>query len=330
MHSILPVIAHLYKIPFDETIEKVTKGFLSENFILTDDTTNYFLKKYRFDNEEKIRKIHQVKEYFSDGGIPVIRPIPGKDNQTFFSHEGNYYALFPFVKGRQLTAREMTEKAVISLGEMLGAIHLLGKKSTLAIEGDGDFKAWNKERFLKDTETILEKINATRLSTDFDKLALKSILLKKDLVEKNTLTFEQFGFSNDHLLHGDYFAQNVFFNENDEVSFVFDFEKAGYGPRYFEVVRSMLYSVFKEKPDKKDIGKGKLYLDSYCKIYPLTQDEITKSLQAYYLRTIHGCWIESEHYLRNNYRVDDLLESSIDRVVFLSENLDELTEALVT
>jgi hypothetical protein len=82
-------------------INKVDKGFLTENHILFDSTNKYFLKRYRFDKKEKIEEIHNAKKYFAQGGIPVILPIIHKEGNTFLFFDGAYFALFPFVDGLQ-------------------------------------------------------------------------------------------------------------------------------------------------------------------------------------------------------------------------------------
>ncbi len=56
--------------------EKVTKGYLSENFILYEGTLRFFLKKYRFSDPQRVREVHSAKHYFAEGGIPVILPVP--------------------------------------------------------------------------------------------------------------------------------------------------------------------------------------------------------------------------------------------------------------
>ena len=57
--------------------EKVAKGFLSENHILTSSSASakYFLKKYRFDDIARIHEVHAVKRYFAERGLPVILPV---------------------------------------------------------------------------------------------------------------------------------------------------------------------------------------------------------------------------------------------------------------
>lgn len=133
MEQILLKLNQLYGINVS-SFKKVEKGFLSDNYFLSDGIKNFFLKKYRFDNSNRIAEVHFSKKYFADGGIPVILPISLLDGKTFFECDTAYYALFPFVEGRHFERGDLSESAIISLGQMLGKIHLLGKESKLVID----------------------------------------------------------------------------------------------------------------------------------------------------------------------------------------------------
>jgi Ser/Thr protein kinase RdoA (MazF antagonist) len=99
MEELLTTVKKEYGLSLNY-VEKVTKGVLSENYILNDDTTKFFFKKYRYDDEERIREIHAAKKYFADNSIPVILPIETISGNTYFALDNFYYVLFPFVEGR--------------------------------------------------------------------------------------------------------------------------------------------------------------------------------------------------------------------------------------
>jgi len=308
-------------------VEKVAKGFLSENHILSDGNKKYFLKKYRFDNEKKIREIHSAKEYFSCGGIPVVLPIVNKEGHTFFFFENGYFSLFPFICEKQLERKDLTDTAIVSFGEMLGRMHLLGGRSKIIMSGE--FHRWKKETALETIKTIECEISKKTILTSFEEMAKEGLLKKQKLILSNSFSFEEFGFLNDHLIHGDYLYHNVFFSESDRVSHVFDLEKADYSPRMYEFWRSLMYTFLEGKVDKEDMRKAKLYKDSYEEIYPTTQEEMEKGLLLFYIKTIHGLWIETEHYIKNNMRVDCFLAPDFERVEYLSKNLEKLKSELL-
>lgn len=327
MDKVLLKINELYGLNVS-FFERVSAGFLSENHILSDDKRKFFLKKYRFDNFKRVAEVHASKQYFADGGIPVILPLSVLDGRTFFTYNSSYYALFPFVNGKHLERWTLTDTAIVSLGEMLGRIHLLGRQSGLII--DDRFKIENKENTFKKIEAILARINAKDSFSDFDKIALENVQMKKELLLANTLNVKGLNLDSDHLIHGDYLDQNVFFDKDHTVQYVFDFEKTNYSPRTYELFRSMVYSFLSAGATKMDLEIAKKYLDAYSRVYPISKDEIRRGLQLFFLKVIHGFWVESEHYLKDNARVDSFLLDDHKRIKFLSKNLLALTDFLTT
>ena len=325
MENLISEINRLYDLQ-PHSSEKVTKGFLSENHVLFSNDKKYFLKRYRFGRRERIEEIHSAKKYFADGGIPVILPIENNEGSTFFLFENGYFALFPFVSGVQLERGSFTDRAIISLGETLGKIHLLGKDSNLPIKER--FKAWNKEKSLEKIEMIYAELKKKANPTDFDKLALESLETKKKLVKENSIVYEELKLPSNHLIHGDYLDRNVFFGPDSKVSFVFDFEKTDYSPRMYELWRSLMYSFLSSDITTEDIRRAKLYLVSYTKTYPTTKDELVRGLKLFYLKSIHGVWVESEHYINGNDRVDEFLYRDYKRIKYLSKSLDILEKQL--
>lgn len=320
MDEIISKIKEFYGIQAHSP-EKVTAGFLSENHVLSDGKKKYFLKRYRFDKEETIKEIHAVKKYFADGGIPVILPILNTKGDTFFFLNGGYYALFPYVEDKIIERKQLTDTAVISLGETLAKIHLLGKNASIQVTDH--FKGWDKQKLLQKGKNIIEIILQQKELSDYDKLALEDIRWRMPLIESNSIKFEDFGLNNDHLTHGDYHSYNVFFDAKDHVSYVFDFEQTAYAPRVYEISRSLMFMFYNNVNDQS-IDKARLYLRSYSNIYPVSKEELKAGFKLYYLRFLHSFWVPEEHYLKHNYRVDELLAERFKLLKFVSENFENL------
>lgn len=320
MDALLVHINKLYGLEL-LSYEKVVRGFLSENHVLIQKDKKFFLKRYRFEEKDRIEEIHLSKKYFAKGGVPVILPLTNRNQETFFFFDGGYFALFPFVHGRQLERGSLTNAAAKSLGEMLGKIHLLGKEARLPIKER--FKPWNKKKILEKISTIELQIKKIKNLNNFDRLALKNVELKKNLVLANSTTYEDLDLPSNHLIHSDYLEQNVFFDDSDNVSHVFDFEKTDYSPRMYELFRSIMYSFFHKDFSEGNFKKAKLFLNSYLKVYPTSKNELKKGLKLFYLKSIHAAWVEGEHYLKGNTRVDDFLEQDFYRINYLSKHFQE-------
>lgn len=320
--SLLKIITLKYSLSEIVLTQRIEKGFLSENYKVSTRQEDYFLKKYRFDNEAKIKEIHSVKKYFSEKGIPVILPLSTKDEETCFEFDGSYFALFPFVTAVQPERGKLTPNMIISLGKMLGKIHLAGKDCNLKLSES--FIGWDKQKGLETVQVLENKLDEIKNKSDFDSIAEKNIKLKKRLIIDNNIKFSDLNLKIDHVIHGDYLDYNVFFDDKGNIKHVFDFEKTKIAPRTQELFRSATYSFLNTDFDEVSISNIKLYIDSYLEVYPMSKEESENGLLAHYLDSIHSFWVEKEHYLKNNQRVDLFLEWNHKRLVFMSERLKEL------
>lgn len=307
----------------------VQEGFLSRNYVLFCKKDNYFLKQYSFSDEDKIAEIHRVKRLFAENGIPVILPLSNKKHSTHFRFESKYYALFPFVRGRRLSSRQLSIKALRSAGTMLANIHLISKNKP-PIRLEDRFKSWNKKEFLAKAKDILAIVERKRSKSSFDRLAIRTLKAKIALAEKNTVRFEDLNLKSDHVTHGDYHENNMFFDDNDNVAWVFDLEKTELAPRIVEVVRSAVFICFDGKFTPKNFKKAAEYLRAYNKVYPLKQAEVRDGMRAFSLKHLHSLWVETEHYLKHNYRVDKFIKTDLDECNFVSGNFEKLIPLFIS
>ncbi len=326
MEELFEKINKLYGVKIS-SFSRVDKGFLSENYILVSDKNKFFLKKYRFDNAEKIREIHSVKKYFSEKDIPVILPIPYMENKTFFELNDSFFALFPFVESGQFERGALPNNSIVSLGKFLGKIHLAGKNSDLKIESF--FKVASKEKMLEKIGNILIEINKKNELNEFDKMALQSMNMKKELILSSVFNLESPIIDLSHLIHGDFLEGNVFFDKNGNVEYIFDFEKSCYSPITFELFR-MIFYCFLNNPYEENLKKAKLFFESYLSVYPMSKGEIKEGLELFFFKSTYGgCWVESEHYLEGNSRVDLFLEDDHKRIKYISENADFIKDFFI-
>lgn len=321
----LEALERLYDLELS-VFEKVSGGYLSENYALADGDTKYFLKKHRHKDEQQVKGVCLAEDFFAEGGVPVILPLPTKWGDSLFEHAGSFYSLYPFVNGRHIERGKLSEKAAVSLGETLARIHKRGKESTLPISER--FNAWDTEKFLRKAALIEAEIAGEKPTSEFGTLTLENLRLKKDAISKNTVTYEDLSLPSDHLIHGDYFCDNVFFGEEGRVSSVFDFEKTQYAPPLYELFRSMFVSFF-SIPSEGNLLIAKKYVDAYLAVYPFPKDLVRRSLTAACLKQIHSIWIEEEHYLKHSTRPDDLLPSQYALNKFYLGNRKAIEEFLL-
>ncbi len=307
-------------------VAKVAEGRLSDNYVVTAGGTNYFLKKHRHKEKAMVEVVCRAEQFFADGGIPVILPLLTNAGDAFFEHAGRYYSLYPFVAGRHLSRGTLTEPAAISLGATLARLHRCGKESNLEVPFR--FRAWDTAKFLNSADAIEAEIRKQPSLSEFDTLTLESLALKREKALENTIRYGDLNLQADHLIHGDYFCDNVFFDAEDRLAWVFDFEKIQYAPPLTELFRSLFVN-FLSIPAEGNLALAKQYVDAYLAEYPFPQDIVRKSFTAAYLRQIHSLWIEEEHYLRANTRADDILPSQVVLTRYCAQNRQALETCLI-
>ncbi|MCC7356597.1 MAG: aminoglycoside phosphotransferase family protein, partial [Candidatus Doudnabacteria bacterium] len=242
MNEVLNRVKENYHLNNLELSHKVELGYLSDNYVLINGDKKYFLKKHRVADPIKVRQILDIEQLFFDRGIPAILPITFADNQTMFQVEDSVYSLYPFVEGSHGKGKHYSKTALKSAGEMLAKIHVAGQKDYPKIDYD-DFVMWAKPDFLAKAKFLRELIKS---DSEFDNMARDFLDLKVKIVEETETVPYENNFGEPQLIHGDFHGSNLFFNDKDEITHVFDFEKAQIQPPVLEIVRSMNFLCFGE------------------------------------------------------------------------------------
>lgn len=304
----------------------VEGGFLSENYVLKNKKEKFFLKKYRPSLDlNRIREVHKVKKFFYQNKIPVIFPYKTRSGRTFFVWERNYYAIFPFVEGRQINMIKARKLEIKSLAELMAQIHILTKSKFAQLINPRIFD-WDKNEFLREAEKILKIIESKNNKDKSDKVAIKLINQKIKLAEKNKAQYTDFCFERSHILHGDFHERNIFFNKDKKVIGIFDWEKANFGPRVFEIVRALEIIFFNYGYSKKIFYQVGIFLKKYNNLYPIRKEELRNGLLAWYLNQVHSLWVLNEIYIKYNDRVKPLLDKHRMFINYQSKNLDKFID----
>jgi Ser/Thr protein kinase RdoA (MazF antagonist) len=308
--------------------EKITEGYLSYNHILNTPQEKYFLKQYREEyTEDRVKEVHKIINFFSDKGIPSVTPIENKQGKTYFIFNSHIYTLFPFLNGIVEDRKNITEKPIKSLAKTLAKIHLVSSNG-LPLRISSHHGIIDRNVFLDAYPEIIKAIKSKKEKDDFDKLALKVLKLKKFIVDKSKKRTESSVAVNDHLLHGDYHEKNVFFDNDGEVKFIFDWEKTAIGNRLHELVRSMDFVCLDGHYEKENLEKARFYIQTYKELYPFDKVDFINSIEDYYLKNAHSLWIEQTHYLENSNRVDCFLENELALLKYYPKNYKRLIKDL--
>lgn len=322
-----------YAIGPVQLVQPVQGGFLSRNYRLCGSKGRYFLKEYETNDPGHVASVHAAKFHFASAGIPAILPLHTRQDETYWEDAGNYYALFPYVEARQLRRGRLSTTALTSAGEMLAKIHLAGRDADLPGIHVPSLLP-RRERFFADAERILGLIEALPGTTEFDDVARECIRLKQALANRVVDASTGLRLQSDHLTHGDYQEANFFFDARDHISHVFDWEKVRMAPRAIELVRSLELICFSDHSDyrpsfaSENYRDAHIYLSSYHNRYPLAEEKLVAAYRIHYTRAVHSLWVETEHYINQNSRVDLFLRPGLERLRNYADRFDEHVEEI--
>lgn len=158
---------------------------------------------------------------------------------------------------------------------------------------------------------------------------IKTLSLKQSISKAIPRRIKASSLGKHHMVHGDYHAQNLFFNSEGQISHVFDLERTGAQPRSLELVRSMFLICFNSYFSATQFKQAKIYLQSYNQIYPINKSEVEHAVRFMFYKHALNLWIEKDHYLHNFKRADTLLSGEFRYLKYMSQNLETFIQRLL-
>ena len=328
--EVLAQLSEAYQLISIEPIEKITRGFLSTNHVVKSGNEKYFLKHWRQTDTQKVEEVGRIERFFAKEGLPIITPLLTLEGQTFQATSEGIFSIYPHVAGRHIERDQIKNISIDSFASALATMHKLSGWEQLNIQDH--CKPWNREAFFQTADEVEATVNSLAVHGPFEKLTLKVISGKRKLLDKETRTYQNFGFVHETLCHGDWTIDNVFFDSKGELSHIFDLEKAEIGPRALELARSTEYSFVDGNFSARNLSQAAHYIGKYAHLTGLSKDETRRGIEAHYIKDLHSLWVPKEHYLKGNTRVDQFLLKTATTLDFLSENLnfylDQLTSQI--
>lgn len=329
LDSVCEALQESYGLQAPTLLSGVERGYSSQNFVIQDKDKKYFLKLYPTRRPlSLVLEIHTVEKFFSEHGVPVVNAMQNTKGSTVSEHAGRLYSLFQYVDGRELHSLP-SEKAAASTGSVLARLHLASKDG-VPFQVSRIQERWHKQNFLTDAYKLRNTIDTLESPSEFDVQAKELLALRIRIAEETPLRFEELGFEDNTLLHGDYHYHNMFFNDQDDLTHLFDFERSRMGARATEVGYAVFFNCLDIiNPALDDITErnfevAKAYLDSYRATYPMADDDVRKGILWYYYMHSHRLWPLDSHYVENNLRADKLVASRLKRLKYFYSNLEKI------
>lgn len=306
-------------------VEPITKGFLSENYkVIGLQGDQYFLKQYRAAlDEARVVDIHKSKYFFAERGIPVVLPLTAANGASYVTHEGKFYALFPFLEGNNYPDQHCSPEELRSLARMLARVHIVG-----AAAEPGYIEKKFQRQLIHDAIVHADKVIdviqnhiAQHGAAEFDHAALRIARRKRELLAD--WPFAEEPMAPQILVHYDLHAGNAFFDDSGEARHVFDFELTQYEPAAFDVVRTMTIVCMDYGTREEKWKRVQDYLRAYRELRPMSDEELRAGIVEFILYRSTSFWVEEERYLKNNTRVDRFLECDDESRILWLEALEK-------
>lgn len=323
--DLLLALKTLYDFKDPVFVKQIDAGYKAISFVVRDGGNTFFVKKYHPKrSRERLLEIHKVKKFFKEQGVSTIPPFQNLEGSTLSSVHGEFFSVFPYISDKQFYGLP-NNKAVASAGENLARLHLAGVDHLSLVHKV--FKPWDKEKFLEHANKMLE-LSVVGV-TFFDKIASKMLQLKIELAKNSSILYEDLGLKNDTILHGDYHTHNLFFDEQDNVSYTFDFERTMVGPRATDIANGLFMICFDFNTDiENDVSgihfeRANAFIRAYHQVFPIGLDELMNGIRWFFLsQMVYVEWPLDAHYFENDVRGDKLLTKRLNRLEYFSKYFD--------
>jgi len=313
-------------------IHEYSKGFLTQNYIIETTNNKFFIKKHRKESEMKIRQIEASENFFLKNGIKVLVPI-AVGNKSHFNLGDDIYVLFPFINAKVVPEDQLTDNHIRLIADLLADMHHIAwsKKDQVKLPTieDRDEVLLN-DRSLKKLWNIRSVIEKRTNFDTFDKLTLKIIKIKEEYLKNNIRSVDEFNLGEKLLTHGDFHNNNIFFTSKGEIEYLFDFEKTKIDSFHHEVIRTIMICCFNHQFEEINFKRAKLFLKTYTKKHKLDKFMLKEAIEFYVTKLFYSVWIESEHYLKSNNKMDNLYKQVCKSLMYFNKHKGELVQNLTS
>ena len=259
-------------------------GAMSTTMQLVTDQGELFLKCYKlsYDSNSPVRTnlsriafAHAVGDFLRKSNLSVPRLFPNRVGETYTVANDQIYAISEFVEGCNYDAVE-SGTSLRSAGEVLGRFHQQLHGFQPPIEC-----GWQsmKEEIVGLLRERLERTQSIVSGNEAHAVSREQIDQWRQELEALETTLSTDG-GGDWIIHGDYRAQNLKFDDDAHVNAILDLDTVRPANRLFDLAYSLVfflavYRAIPLTPDQKSI-----FLHAYETACPLSETE-RKSLPTH-------------------------------------------------
>lgn len=210
-------------------------GFVDDNWIIDTDQGRYFLKRRhprRRQSSDLVRAQHDLIRWLHWAGFPAPVLVPTSTGETFLSLGDELFEIEEFVEGQSYDHNRPAHMEAAA--RTLGLFHSLVRDFAPGALCD------QQELYHPlSTDSIFDNLLEAWL---FDQTAKEADAVRRirEQVASLTARFASHGKLPRQVIHGDYHAGNMLFDD-DRIVAVVDYDKTNWQPRIAEVAEALIY-----------------------------------------------------------------------------------------
>jgi len=227
------VLCH-YDLGELRSARRIEHGFVNENWDVETSQGRYFLKRRhpRLRDPDVIHAQHALIKRLRQTGFPAPAILPTVDGETFLVLDSEFYEIQGYIEGNPYDHDRPAhlEEAAITLGRYHTYVYSFAPRALCDLD----------ELY---SPTILNT-NLTRLieawELDRDPQLARAAWRLEAHTDNLRARFARHGLLPHLVIHGDYYAGNLIF-EDDRIVGVVDYDKARWQPRVVELAEALIY-----------------------------------------------------------------------------------------
>lgn len=280
-------ILAFYDLGECQDCRRVVHGYVNDNWIVWTATGQYFLKRRRPDlsKPDLVAAQHALVQHLHSAHFPAPTIVPTRRGETFLEFQNGICEIHRYIPGDLCNPSRPAHFATAA--RTLGQYHN-------AVQGF-DHQVFHRPHEHYGPASLTQIIDRlmrswrNRTSSELDRMVRELREHARDLQNR----FSEFGELPELVIHGDYYAENLIFQE-DEVVGVVDYDLAHWCMRGMEVAEAMIYFAT-ERPGrlKHIVYPGVLDLDAvYRFLTAYTETAFLSDSEIYALpHLIRATWL---------------------------------------
>lgn len=310
------------------SVERLSTGYLNDNYRLVCPTGTFMLKHYRRARAGRVRSEHEVVRGLAARGIRVVCPLHPAPGEEFLSSRRRPLVLFPWVDGEHRTGLQLTEAQSAELGARLAELHGALAAMLPTVQQSLYHPPARAERTRQKAEGLLQALEQREEHDSFDAFAyrylcdLGAVLREAAPQRPEALAVLPLGY-----LHGDFIPNNVLYRD-DEIACVLDWERVGVGLRGLELVRATAFWFTDPIDGSLDLRRAGAFVGAYSERHPLHRGELEAMLARFWWDKLNDLWVFDRHYGGADDSADHIAVQTARWLAWWGERREQLFGAL--